>query len=225
MTRARGCVEKGVRIDVWSDVICPWCYLGRKYLSDAIASYHGEVEVIHHAFELDPTTPRDHSELTVKRLSRKYGMTEAQAVGAQQQMKARAAEAGLEFNTEGQRSGNTRDAHRLIRLARERGVQDAMVERLYRAYFTDGRSIFDASSLASLAAEVDGLDAAEVEAVLTTDAYDELVLGDEEQAYNLGVTGVPFFVIERKYGLSGAQPVAVMLDLLQKVAADELVES
>lgn len=212
-----------MRIDVWSDVICPWCYLGRKYLTDAVASYDGDVEVIHHAFELDPTTPRDRCELTIKRLATKYGMSEAQAVGAQQAMATRAAEAGLEFNLEGQRSGNTRDAHRLIRLARERGVQDAMVERLYRAYFTDNRSIFDAESLAALAAEVDGLDPVEVEATLTTDAYDELVLADEEQAYNLGVTGVPFFVIERKYGLSGAQPEAALLELLNKVAADELV--
>jgi predicted DsbA family dithiol-disulfide isomerase len=211
-----------MRIDVWSDVICPWCYLGRQHLKEAVASYDGDVEVIHHAFELDPTTPRDKTELTVKRLATKYGMSEAQAVAAHEQMAARFAEAGLKFNAEGQRTGNTRDAHRLIRLARERGVQDAMVERLYRAYFADQRSIFDTESLAALATEVEGLDQTEIEATLSTDAYDEQVLGDEQQAYELGVTGVPFFVIERKYGLSGAQPADALLDLLNKVANDEL---
>jgi predicted DsbA family dithiol-disulfide isomerase len=209
-----------MRVDVWSDVVCPWCYLGREYLSQAIASYDGEVEVVHHSFELDPTTPRDHTELTAKRLATKYGMSEAQVVAAQDQMKARAADAGLDFNTEGQRSGNTRDAHRLIQLARQHGVQDQMIERLYRAYFSEARSIFDAQSLAALAAEVNGLDPAEVEATLSTDAYDEQVLADEQQAYDLGVTGVPFFVINRRYGLSGAQPPETLVQVLEKAAAE-----
>jgi predicted DsbA family dithiol-disulfide isomerase len=212
-----------MRVDVWSDVVCPWCYLGREYLNQAISSYDGDVEVVHHSFELDPTTPRDRTELTAKRLATKYGMSESQVVAAQQQMKARAAEAGLNFNTEGQRSGNTRDAHRLIQLAHQRGVQDEMIERLYRAHFSETRSIFDAESLAALAAEVDGLDPVEVEGMLSTDAYDEQVLADEQQAYDLGVTGVPFFVIDRKYGLSGAQPAETLVQVLEKAAADELV--
>jgi predicted DsbA family dithiol-disulfide isomerase len=209
-----------VRIDIWSDVICPWCYLGRAHLKTALASYDGEVDVIHHAFELDPTSARDETPLTMKRLATKYGMSEAQALAAQEQMTARAADVGLTFNLDGQRSGNTRDAHRLIQLARQHGAQDAMVERLYRAYFTDGRSIFDVDSLTDLAAEVEGLDADEVAATLSTDAFDEQVVADEQQAQELGVTGVPFFVIDLRYGLSGAQPPEMLLQVLERAAAD-----
>jgi predicted DsbA family dithiol-disulfide isomerase len=209
-----------VRIDIWSDVICPWCYLGRQNLHRALESYAGEVEVVHHSFELDPSSPRDETPLTVKRLATKYGMSEAQALAAQTQMAERAAEAGLTFNLDGQRSGNTRDAHRLIQLAHQSGAQDAMVERLYRAYFTDGRSIFDADSLAALAGEVDALDADEVAAVLRTDAFEEQVVADEEQAQLLGVTGVPFFVIDRRYGISGAQPAETLGEALNRAWTD-----
>jgi predicted DsbA family dithiol-disulfide isomerase len=213
-------VVRSVRIDIWSDVICPWCYLGRQHLHRALESFDGDVQVVHHAFELDPTSPRDATPLTVKRLSAKYGMSESQAVAAQEQMTARAAEAGLSFNLDGQRSGNTRDAHRLVQLALQRGVQDAMIERLYRAYFTDQRSIFDNTSLASLAADVDGLDADEVAAVLDTGAFEEQVVADEQQAYELGVTGVPFFVIDRRYGLAGAQPPEILVEAMTRAAAD-----
>jgi predicted DsbA family dithiol-disulfide isomerase len=209
-----------VRIDIWSDVICPWCYLGRAHLKTALASYDGEVDVIHHSFELDPTTPRDATPLTVKRLSTKYGMSEAQALAAQVQMTERAAQVGLTFNLDGQRSGNTRDAHRLIQLARQHGVQDAMVERHYQAYFTDGRSIFDVDSLTALASEVEGLDVSEVSATLHTDAFTDHVVADEQQAHELGVTGVPFFVIDLRHGLSGAQPPEMLLQVLERAAAD-----
>lgn len=209
-----------MRIDIWSDVICPWCYLGRQHLHKALEGFEGEVEVVHHSFELDPTSPRDESPLTIKRLATKYGMSEGQAVAAQQQMTARAAEAGLTFNLDGQRSGNTRNAHRLIHLARQRGVQDAMVERLYRAHFSEQRSIFDADSLAALAAEVDGMDPDEALATLRTGAFEEQVVADERQAHELGVTGVPFFVIDRRYGLSGAQPPEVLVQVLERASAD-----
>ncbi|HWA66915.1 MAG TPA: DsbA family oxidoreductase [Mycobacteriales bacterium] len=209
-----------MRIDIWSDVICPWCYLGRQHLHKALEGFEGEVEVVHHSFELDPTSPRDESPLTIKRLATKYGMSEGQAVAAQQQMTARAAEAGLTFNLDGQRSGNTRNAHRLIHLARQRGVQDAMVERLYRAHFSEQRSIFDADSLAALAAEVDGMDPDEAVATLRTGAFEEQVVADERQAHELGVTGVPFFVIDRRYGLSGAQPPEVLAQVLERASAD-----
>jgi predicted DsbA family dithiol-disulfide isomerase len=211
---------RSVRIDIWSDVICPWCYLGRENLKTALGSYAGDVDVVHHSFELDPTAPRDATPLTVKRLATKYGMSEAQALAAQTQMTERAAEVGLTFNLDGQRSGNTRDAHRLIQLARRHGVQDAMVERLYRAYFTDGRSIFDVDSLTSLAAEVDGLDVDEVAATLRSDALEEQVVADEQQAQELGVTGVPFFVIDLRYGLSGAQPPDMLLQVLQRAESE-----
>ncbi|HVW81673.1 MAG TPA: DsbA family oxidoreductase [Mycobacteriales bacterium] len=219
MTSATAMVVTGVRIDIWADVICPWCYLGRQHLRTALADLGGEIEIVHHSFELDPTTPRGETMPTIERLATRYGMSEAQAVAAQEQMAARAAEAGLTFNLAGQLWGNSRDAHRLIQLARQRGAQDAMVERLYRAYFTEQRSIFEPDSLAQLAAEVDGLDSDEVAATLRTDAFEELVVADEAQAHELGVSGVPFFVFERRYAVSGAQPPEVMKQILERAAA------
>jgi predicted DsbA family dithiol-disulfide isomerase len=209
-----------MRVDVWADVICPWCYLGREHLYRAITAYGDEVQVVHHAFELDPYSPRQETSTTTERLAAKYGMSQPEAIAAQEQMAARAADAGLTFNYAGQLSGNTRDAHRLIRLALYRGVQDEMVERLYRGYFTDSRSLFDAGSLTALAAEVDGLDDQEVAATLRSDAFEDEVVADENQAYALGVTGVPFFVVDRRYGMSGAQPPEVLLQVLERAATE-----
>jgi predicted DsbA family dithiol-disulfide isomerase len=208
-----------VRIDIWSDVICPWCYLGLRHLRDALSPYDGDVDIVHHAFELDPTRPRENPMLTVKALSQKFGMTPEQAIDAQRQMTARAAKSGLEFNLDGQRSGNTRDAHRLLSLALDHDVQEALLERLYRAHFTEQRSIFDHDSLAALAVAA-GLDEPEVSATLSTSAYDERVETDEEQARMLGINGVPFFIFDRRYAVSGAQPAEVLRQVLDQARAE-----
>lgn len=207
-----------MRVDVWSDIICPWCYLGREHLLTALSEYDGDVQVVYHSFELDPTSPQGTTEPTVKRLAVKYGMSEAEAIAAQRQMEQRAATAGLEFHLDGQRSGNTRAAHRLLHLARQRDRQDTMIERLYRAHFTESRSIFEQDSLVNLAVEA-GLDPDEAAVILEGSEFDDLVEADERMAHELGVTGVPFFVVDRRFAFSGAQPAGVITDVLARASA------
>jgi predicted DsbA family dithiol-disulfide isomerase len=204
-----------MQVEIWSDVVCPWCYLGKKRFEQALASfqYRDDVQVIYRSFELDPASPHGVTTPTVDLLASKYGMTPAQASQAQRQMEERAAGEGLTFRMEGLRSGNTRDAHRLIQLAKERGCQAALVERLHRAYFTEQESIFDHEALTRLAVEA-GLDRDEAALVLAGDSYGDHVDTDEAMAQAIGATGVPLFVIDRKYGISGAQPAETITRVL-----------
>jgi predicted DsbA family dithiol-disulfide isomerase len=201
-----------LRIDVWSDVACPWCWVGKRRLEAALAkfSHRDQVEVVWRAFELDPSAPaeRDTSVSSAERLAQKYGMTVAQAKLRQQQLADAARADGLEFDFERLRSGNTFDAHRLIHLAGKRGFQDAMKERLFRAYFTEGASVGDRETLVRLAVEL-GIDADEAQAALQSDAHAEEVRAEEREARDIGVRGVPFFVLGGKYAISGAQPTEV----------------
>jgi predicted DsbA family dithiol-disulfide isomerase len=196
-----------MQVEIWSDIVCPWCYLGKRNFEQALEQFghRDEVDVVYRSFELDPTAPADATTPTVELLASKYGMTPDQARAAQQQMEQRAAQAGLTFRMGDLRSGNTRDAHRLLQLAREHGRQPELVERLHRAYFTEQDSVFDRAALARLGVDV-GLDPAEVAAVLDSDQFGADVTADEQTAQALGATGVPFFVIDRRYGISGAQP-------------------
>ncbi len=210
-----------MQVEIWSDVVCPWCYLGKRNFDEALGQFghRDDVEVVYRSFELDPSAPPGQAEPVVELLASKYGMTTAQAETAQRQMEERAARVGLTFRMEGLRRGSTRDAHRLIQLARDRGRQSELVERLHRAYFTDQESIFDHSSLIRLATEA-GLDPAEAEAVLSSDQYADAVAADEQTAQALGANGVPFFVIDRRYGISGAQPSAVIGQALDQAWAE-----
>ena len=210
-----------MQIEIWSDVVCPWCYLGKRRFERALESFdhRDEVEVVYRSFELDPSAPAGTSTPTVDLLASKYGMTPEQAEAAQRQMEQRAAQDGLDFRMEALRSGSTRDAHRLLQLARARGRQAEVTERLHRAYFTEQASIFDHSSLADFAVDA-GLDRGEVVAVLDGDDYGDAVDADEAMARSLGATGVPFFVIDRRYGISGAQPAEVMAQALEQAWAD-----
>ncbi len=210
-----------MQVEIWSDVVCPWCYLGKRYFEQALERFphRDEVEVIYRSFELDPSAPPGVTAPTVETLAGKYGMGLEQAREAQRQMEQRAAQAGLTFRMEDLRSGNTRDAHRLLQLARARGRQAELAERLHRAYFTDQASIFDHSALAGFAADV-GLDRDEALAVLASGEYGEAVEADEEVARSFGVSGVPFFVIDRRYGISGAQPAETITAVLERVWAE-----
>ncbi len=212
-----------LRVDVWSDIACPWCYVGKRRLEAAIAKVgkRADVEVVWHAFELDPAAPpvRDTSEDYASRLAKKYGTSAVKAEGMLANMTNVAALDGLDFHFERVRAGNTFDAHRLIHLAGERGLQDAMKERLLRAYMTEGEAIGDREVLVRLAVDA-GLDADEVRGVLASDGHADAVREDEATAGELGITGVPFFVIERKYAVSGAQPADVLATVLQR-ALDE----
>ena len=204
-----------MQVEVWSDVVCPWCYLGRRYLEQAIASvpFGDDVEVTLRSFELDPATPAGVTTPGVDALVRKYGMTEQQVHASHRQMEDRAAAAGLEFRLGNQRHGNSRAAHRLLHLAKERGRQAEFAEALHRAYFVEERDVFGRDSLLALAAEA-GLDPAEAADVLDGDRFRDAVEADEELAYSFGVTGVPFFVVDRRYGVSGAQPADVLAGVL-----------
>ena len=210
-----------MQVEIWSDPVCPWCYLGKRRFERALESFghRDEVTVVYRSFELDPSAPPGATSSTVERLVDKYGMTAGQADDAQRQMEQRAAQEGLEFRMDSLRSGNTRDAHRLLHLAKAHGVQAELAERLHRAYFTEQASIFDHSSLTELAFEA-GLDRDDVIRVLGSQEYGDAVDTDEAMAQALGVNGVPLFVIDRRYGISGAQPPEVIARVLDQAWAD-----
>jgi predicted DsbA family dithiol-disulfide isomerase len=207
-----------VRIEVWSDVVCPWCYVGKRNLEAALADFpHADqVTVEWRSFELDPNTPT-RVELSMDEvLERKYGMTPDQASSANRRLTELAAAAGLEYHLDRVQIGNTFDAHRLLHLAAHQGLGDELTERILRAYFTEGRAVSDPVTLAELAADV-GLDAVRVTEVLNSDEYADEVRADEARAVELGSTGVPFFVLDGRFGIPGAQPPDVLLRLLHRV--------
>jgi predicted DsbA family dithiol-disulfide isomerase len=210
-----------MEVEVWADVVCPWCYLGKKQLELALAGFEhrDKVQVTFRSFQLDPAAPPGITSPTVDILAQKYGMSAAQAEQAQRQMEQRAAADGLTFRMSGLRSGNTRDAHRLLQLAKASGRQDQVMERLQRAYFTEQDSIFDHESLTRLAVEA-GLDRDDVTGVLATDQYADHVDTDQAMARVLGATGVPLFVIDRRYGISGAQPAETITGVLERAWAE-----
>jgi predicted DsbA family dithiol-disulfide isomerase len=205
-----------MQVEIWSDIVCPWCYLGKRRFEEALAGFghRDDVDVVYRSFELDPAAPTDATVPTIQLLAGKYGMTPEQAEAAQHEMEERAAADGLTFRMENLRSGNTRDAHRLVQLAKANGRQAELVEALHRAYFTEQESVFDHASLARIAVD-SGLDPAEVDKVLTTDQFADDVTADEATANSLGATGVPFFVIDRRYGISGAQPADTIAGALE----------
>jgi predicted DsbA family dithiol-disulfide isomerase len=211
-----------MQVEIWSDVVCPWCYLGKRRFEQALAAFEhrDEIQLTYRSFELDPAAPKGVTSPTVQVLASKYGMTGRQAEQAQRQMEERAAGDGLVFKMDGLLSGNTRDAHRLLQLARARQRQPELMERLHRAYFTEQTSIFDHEALTTLAVET-GLDAGEVAAVLASDGYGAEVEAEEAAAHDLGVTGVPFFVIDRRYGISGAQSAETITEVLEKAWAEQ----
>ena len=207
-----------LRVDIWSDVVCPWCYIGKRRFEAALARFEhrDRVEVVWRSFELDPNA-RPSSEVTgtyAERLARKYGTSVSQAAARLHHMTAMAAEEGLDFRFDLSKPGNTFDAHRLLHLALEHGVQDELKERLDRATFSEGLSVSDHAELARLAVEV-GLPAHEVEAVLASDRYADAVRRDEADAERFDITAVPFFVLDGKYGVPGAQSPEYLLRALE----------
>jgi predicted DsbA family dithiol-disulfide isomerase len=210
-----------MEVEIWSDVVCPWCYLGKRRFEQALASFEhrDKVQVTYRSFQLDPAAPPGITSPTVEMLAQKYGMKAAQAEQAQRQMEERAAADGLTFRMSGLRSGSTRDAHRLLQLAKVSGQQEQLMERLQRAYFTEQDSIFDHVSLTRLAVEA-GLDRDDVAQVLDSDQYADHVDTDQAMARSLGATGVPLFVIDRRYGISGAQPPHTIASVLERAWAE-----
>jgi predicted DsbA family dithiol-disulfide isomerase len=206
-----------MRIDVWSDIACPWCYVGKRRLEHALQEFPHDVEVVWHSFELDPSAPkeRDPSVSHAERLAKKYGMSVEQARHKSQHLTDVARGEGLTFDFDHIRSGNTFDAHRLIHFAHARGRQDAVKERLFKAYLEQGALMSDHPTLIRLAVEA-GLDEGEATEMLASDQYATEVRNDEAQAQALGIHGVPFFVLDRRLAVSGAQPPQILSSALHQ---------
>src|SRR5579859_7836282 len=204
-------------VEIWSDVACPWCYVGKRRFESALAAFEprDEVTVTWRSFELDPDAPPERGVDSTTHLARKYGRTIEEAQEMQRHMDGVAAGEGIEMRSDLQRGGNTFVAHRLLHLAAAHGLQDAMKERLLRAYHSEGEAVGDPATLARLAAEV-GLDADEVTELLAGDRFGAEVREDERTAASLGISGVPFFVVDRAYGASGAQSPEILGDLLRR---------
>ena len=223
-----------MKVEIWSDVVCPWCYVGKRRFEEALSRFEHaeEVDLEWRSFELDPNAPAVVGVPMTQILESKYGMTPGQAETANDRMTGLAAELGLEYHLDRVQAGNTFDAHRLIHLAARQGLGDAMKERLFAAYFTEGLPVGDRPTLAKLAGEV-GLDPHQVETALDGDDFSVEVRQDEDRAAALGVRGVPFYVIDETYGISGAQPADVLLGALEQAwsesqtaaAADDGVEA
>ncbi|MGW3590325.1 DsbA family oxidoreductase [Streptomyces fungicidicus] len=208
-----------MRVEIWSDIACPWCYVGKARFEKALAAFpHREqVEVVHRSFELDPGRAKGDVQPVISMLTRKYGMSEAQAEAGEDNLGAQAAGEGLPYRTRGRDHGSTFDMHRLLHLARARGRQEELLDLLYRANFAEERSVFDDDGRLVELAVAAGLDADAVREVLADPtAYADEVRADQREAAELGASGVPFFVLDRKYGVSGAQPAEVFTEALTR---------
>lgn len=206
-----------MRIEVWSDVVCPFCYIGKRELEAALADFEhaDKVEVVYRSFELDPEAATT-GEPLVEHLASKYSMTPEQVTSQNDQLAARAADIGLEFNWQQARTSNTLDAHRLVKLAETEGLAAQATERLMNAYFTDAEVVSDHDTLVRVGTEI-GLDAERVRAMLGTTEYAEEVRADQQQAMGYGIQGVPFFLFEGQWAVSGAQPAEMFSEALQTV--------
>ena len=208
-----------VKVDVWSDVQCPWCYIGKRKFEAAVAGFDGEVEVEYHSFELSPDTPVDYEGSPAQYLAERKGMSLAQVELMFERVTAIAAEVGLDYDLPRSHQTNTVKAHELIHYAKARGRQEEMKEALLKAYFIEHRHVGRIDDLADLAAEL-GFDRADVVRSLTEAEYLPAVRADGAQARGYGITGVPFYVFDGKYGVSGAQETATFTQVLEQVAAE-----
>lgn len=211
-----------MQVEIWSDVVCPWCYIGKRRFEAALADFphRDSVEVTWRSFELDPDAPRRSTETLNELLAHKMHAPVERIAANQRRLTAMAAEEGLDYHLDRAQHGNTFDAHRLIHLAAEHGQQDAMKERLMRAYFTEGQPIGDRDTLVEIGASLLGLDPRDVRSTLESDTYTDEVRADERRAAQLGITGVPFFVFDGRYAVSGAQPTDLFRQVLDRAWAE-----
>jgi predicted DsbA family dithiol-disulfide isomerase len=207
-----------MRVEIWSDIACPWCYIGKARFEKGLDAFahRDEVEVVHRSFELDPGSERGDTAPVVDMLAKKYGRTREEAQAMEEHVASNARSEGLEYRVEGRDHGNTFDIHRLLHLAKARGRQDELLTLAYRANFAEERSVFDPDVLLALAVEA-GLDEQEARRVLAdVSAYADDVRADEREAAELGANGVPFFVFDRRYGVSGGQPAELFTQALEQ---------
>jgi predicted DsbA family dithiol-disulfide isomerase len=203
-----------MQVEIWADVACPWCYIGKRRFEQALDRFEGrdEVHVLWRAFQLDPRAPAERPGTSAAHIARKYGMSEEDARERQAQITALGAADGLELDFDRVRTGNSYDAHRVVRLGAEHGRQDEVLERLFHAYFTEGALLSDHETLRRLGAGLPGIDE-----LLAGDRFADSVAADQELAAAIGIRGVPFYAVDRRIGATGAQDVEVLLDMLEEI--------
>ncbi len=206
-----------MKIEVWSDYACPFCYIGKERLGTALEQFEHrqDIEVVYKSFELDPQAPREVDHDVHDMLSAKYGMSREQAIQMNRNLARQAEDTGLTFQFDTMKLTNTFDAHRLTQYAAQQGKMDKIAEELFRAYFTDSQHLGDHDTLLDLAERI-GLDRQATAKMLEGDDFATQVRTDEDEARQLGITSVPFFVIDRKYAVSGAQSTDTFLQAVQK---------
>jgi predicted DsbA family dithiol-disulfide isomerase len=208
-----GSVPQPTTLEIWADIVCSWCYVGKRHLEAALEGLaEADVEIVWRSFELDPTLPADAGSAD-EELARRRGLTLAEARAMHEETERMGAEIGIRFDFARARRGNTFDAHRVLHMARAEGRQTPVLDRLLAGYFAEGEPIGDRAALARLGAS-GGLDAEAVSEMLAGDAYAAEVRADEREAAALGITAVPFFVIDRRYGLAGAHPAETIREAI-----------
>lgn len=210
-----------MKVEIWSDVVCPFCYIGKRKFEQALLEFNGEVDIVYKSYELHPNAPKDTEELVVEALAKKFRIPVAEAKQMNGQAVALAAEVGLEYKMDNLKNSNTMDAHRLTHLAKEKGRMKETVEKLFEAHFTKEKSVHNHDVLKEIGLAV-GLKVEELDKLLASDQFREAVEADESEARRLGVKGVPFFLFNGKYAVAGAQPKEVFLQTLRKVKQEEV---
>jgi predicted DsbA family dithiol-disulfide isomerase len=210
-----------MKVEIWSDIACPWCYIGRRRFEKAFNEFdhRDQVEVIWRSFQLDPDAPREYEGSIIQMLAERKGISVQQSEQMHAHVTALAAAEGLDYRFDRVRFGNSFDAHRLLHLAAKHGLQNEMKERLQKGYFTDGLAYSDPETLIQLGVEV-GLDADETRKVIESQEYTNEVNADVRRARMLGINGVPFFLFDEKYAVSGAQPAELFMTALERTWAD-----
>ncbi|TGB01672.1 DsbA family oxidoreductase [Halobacillus salinus] len=211
-----------MKIEVWSDFVCPFCYIGKARLENALEAFpqKDQVELVFKSFELDPQAEKNTGQNIHEKLAAKYGRSLEEARGMTANMTEQAKMEGLDFRFDDMVPTNTFDAHRIAKLAESKGIGLTVAQRFFQAVFTDGEDVGDHDTLIRLATEA-GLDESNVKETLESDAFTEQVRSEQGEAYQIGVQGVPFFVINRKYAISGAQPKETFTQALEKAFEEE----
>jgi predicted DsbA family dithiol-disulfide isomerase len=210
-----------MKIEIWSDVVCPWCYIGKRHIEAALADFEhrDQVEIVWRSYQLDPQAPQHGEQKTTEMLAQKYGVSVEQATKMQERVTTVAAQAGLEYHLDQTRHENTFAAHRMLHLAASHGLQAEAEERFFHAYFSEGKALGNNETLVELTTEV-GVPEDEARATLDSDTYADAVRADIRRARTFGIQGVPFFAIDEKYGVSGAQPAKLLRDVLEQAWGD-----
>lgn len=210
-------MENKMKVEIWSDVMCPFCYIGKRNFETALEDFPNKdfIEVVWKSYQLDPTIPEVAKESYHDYLVERKGMSPAQVKGSLDNVTQSAKQVGLEYNFDQSVMVNSLSAHKLIQYAKTKDLGGEAEERLFRAFFTEGKNIADLATLTKLGKEI-GLDETALQTAFTDTKYSDLVKQDYQEAQQVGVQGVPFFVLDRKYAVSGAQPAQAFLENLTK---------